>query len=85
MYYWPLTAHGARQVRDPTEVVPFQFSDKGTEAWRSDEIWGRPWGRRHSDARNSGHTPACTIPTASTTPAQPTSSQSQCETPETVI
>lgn len=40
-----------------------------------------PWGRWHSDARNLGHTPACTIPAASTTPAQPTSSRSQRETP----
>lgn len=53
----------------PTEI-------HATGAKRYPSSWC-PWGRWHSDARNLGHTPACTIPAASTTPAQPTSSRSQ--------
>lgn len=59
-------------------IQPTEIHAAGAKRYPSSR---RPWGRRHSDARNSGHTPACTIPTASTTLAQPTSSRSQCETP----
>ena len=59
-------------------IQPTEIHAAGAKRYPSSR---RPRGRRHSDARNSGHTPACTIPTASTTLAQPTSSQSQCETP----
>ena len=59
-------------------IQPTEIHAAGAKRYPSSR---HPWGGRHSDARSSGHSPACTIPEASTTPAQPTSSQSQRETP----